>query len=328
MAKSVNQKCKILYILKILSEQTDEDHPITTAEIITQLANRDIHAERKSIYNDIEQLIQFGYDIIQLHSRQGGGYYLASREFELAELKLLVDAVQSTRFITLKKSRELIGKLQKLTSSNEAGALWRQVYVVGRSKAENEGIYYNVDAIHKAIQKQTKLQFQYLEWNLDKILMPRKKGKLYVVSPWALLWQEENYYLVAYESESQMIKHYRVDKIGNVDILDTPREGQEYFDELEVAQYSRQTFGMFGGKEEIITLRLKNHLVGVVLDRFGKEITLKKFDEENFSVRLSVAVSQQFFGWLTGLGKDACIVAPKNIMDSYKEYLMEISRNY
>lgn len=324
MAKSQMQKAKLLYILDILREDTDEAHAISTKEIIEKLDNLGIHADRKTIYADMEELSNMGMDILKRDSRNGGGYYLASREFELAELKLLVDAVQATRFITQKKSRELIHKLESLTSKYEAGQLQRQVYVAGRSKAENEGIYYNVDAIHRAIQTDSKLSFQYLSWTPDKRLEPRKKGQAYIVSPWALLWQEENYYLAAYDASAGEIRHYRVDKMGSAEILSEKREGKDMFEKLDVAQYSSQTFGMFGGIKQQVTLRMKNALAGVLIDRFGKDIPIRKESEEFFTVRLTVNVSQQFYGWLAGLGKNACIVAPAEVQEEYKNYLLDI----
>ena len=194
MAKSSGQKLKLLYLIKMLQENTDEKHPMSTPDIIKYLENQGIHAERKSIYSDMESLTDFGYDVVQVQSRLGGGYYLGSREFELPELKLLVDAVQSSRFITTKKSRDLIRKLEQIAGKNDAGKLQRQVYVAGRIKTENESIYYNIDAIHRAIQENRQITFVYLDWNLQKELVPRPGGDK-CVSPWALIWRDENYYL-------------------------------------------------------------------------------------------------------------------------------------
>ena len=221
MAKSSNQKLKLLYIYDMLRSQSNEEHPVSTKALIEMLEQKGIRAERKSIYDDIEQLAEFGVDVIQIRSKVNGGYYLGSREFEVPELKLLVDAVQSSKFITEKKSRELIRKIEALTNKYEAKDLQRQVYVASRVKAENEGIYYNVDTIHKAIQDNVQISFLYLEWNTNKQLVPRKGGQRYVVSPWALIWQDENYYLAAYESEG--IKHFRVDKMGQVELEKSKR---------------------------------------------------------------------------------------------------------
>lgn len=323
MAKSEGQKLKLLYIVKMLEEHSDENHPLSTAQIIEKLAALGIHSERKSIYDDMAKLCEFGYDIIQIHSRLGGGYYLAGREFELPELKLLVDAVQSSRFITTKKSRELIKKLESKAGKYDAGKLQRQVYVAGRIKTENESIYYNIDNIHRAIQENKQIQFLYLDWNLKKEMVPRVNGQR-KVSPWALIWREENYYLAAYDAEDDIMKHYRVDKMGQVEVLEQPREGLEQFSKMDLAAYTNQTFGMFGGKEETVTLQFPNKLVGVVLDRFGKETDMRPMEDETFRIRAKVAVSGQFFGWLSGIGKDAKIVSPESVKVQYREWLQAI----
>lgn len=324
MAKSSNQKLKLLYIVKLLAENTDEEHVLSTQEIIERLSENGIKAERKSIYDDMECLTDFGYDIIQKKGKVGGGYYLASREFELAELKLLVDAVQASRFMTVKKSRELIKKLEKLAGKNQAGQLQRQVFVAGRVKTENERIYYNVDTLYKAIDENVMISFLYLEWNLDRELCPRKNGERYCVSPWALIWEDENYYLAAYDAQADTIKHYRVDKMGEVTLLREKRKGREQFDKLNPAEYTKHTFGMFGGQTQTVTLRFENRLVGVVLDRFGRETDIRRTDEEHFCVRVQAAVSGQFFGWLAGLGSGAGIKAPEEVKERYRAWLTEI----
>lgn len=327
MAKSTGQKLKLLYLLKILSESTDELHPMPMKRIIEELSRYDIRAERKTVYTDIEDLKQFGYDILWNPSKTEGGYYMASREFELPELKLLVDAVQASRFITVKKSKELIGKIEKLTDKYEAGRLQRQVYVVNRVKTSNESIYYNVDNIHKGIQDNVQITFQYMEWTLDKKLHPRKNGTKYQISPWALIWQDENYYLVGFDEKDSKLKHYRVDKMGTIELTNMKRLGTESFARFDIAEYANKMFGMFGGEERIVTLKFTNRLIGVVMDRFGKEADIRKRDEEHFSVRIKVAISGQFFGWITGLGKDASILAPEEVVVEYENYLKDILNN-
>lgn len=323
MAKSEGQKLKLLYIVKMLEEHSDEKHPLSTSEMIERLGAHGIHSERKSIYDDIAKLCDFGYDIIQIHSRRGGGYYLADREFELPELKLLVDAVQSSRFITTKKSRQLIKKLESKASRYDAGKLQRQVYVAGRIKTENESIYYNIDNIHRAIQENKQIKFVYLDWNLKKEMAPRENGQK-TVSPWALIWREENYYLVAYDVEDRIMKHYRVDKMGQAEVLTQSREGMENFSKMDLASYANRTFGMFGGEEEVVTLQFPNRLVGVVLDRFGKEADLRPMSDGTFRIRVKIAVSGQFFGWLAGIGKEASIAAPESVRMRYRMWLEDI----
>ncbi|MEY8267131.1 WYL domain-containing protein [Lachnospiraceae bacterium 64-25] len=329
MAKSVNQKMKLLYILKILTEKTDESHCLPAQEIIALLASYGITAERKSIYDDIECLNHFGYDIVNVKSRKGGGYYLASREFELPELKLLVDAVQASRFITQKKSRELISKIEKLAGPYEGKQLQRQVFVAGRVKTENESIYYNVDRIHKAIQDNAPVMFLYLAWNVKKELVPRHEGKKYRISPWALTWQDENYYLIAYDDEVGRIKHFRVDKMSNITQLSNEiRKGVEAFKEFDIAQYTNRTFGMFGGEPETVSLQLPEHMIGIIFDRFGKEIDLRRLPNGNVGVRVKAAVSGQFYGWLTGLGKDVLLLGPEHVKDGYVAFIKNIMNQY
>lgn len=323
MAKSAGQKLKLLYIIKLLSETTDENHPASTADIIAYLDANGIHSERKSIYDDIEKLCEFGYDIIQVHSRLGGGYYMAGREFELAELKLLVDAVQSSRFITTRKSRSLIKKLEQMAGKYDAGKLQRQVFVAGRIKTENESIYYNVDSIHRAIQENKQIRFQYLDWNLRKQLVPRVNAER-TVSPWALIWREENYYLAAYDSADGVMKHFRVDKMGKTAVLEQKREGMELFAKVDPASYTNQTFGMYSGDEESVTLQFPNRLAGVVLDRFGREADIRPMTDRIFRVRVKVAVSGQFFGWLAGIGREAVVVSPASVKERYSKWLSDI----
>ena len=329
MARSGNQKLKLLYLLKILTEQSDEEHCMSAQALIEALAAYEIKAERKSIYDDIAQLIDFGYDIVLVKAKPGGGYYLAGRDFELAELKLLVETVQASRFLTVNKSRELISKIEKLASKAEAGQLQRQVYVANRIKTANESIYYVVDDIHRAIQNNRQISFQYLEWNLNRELVPRRDGRPYQVSPWALTCKDENYYLIAHDSEEDKIKHFRVDKMAKIRVLEeTKREGAALFERFDIADYANKTFGMYGGQEETVTLLFENHLIGVVMDRFGKEAAVRIRDEAHFSVRVRVAVSGQFFGWLTGLGEGAVIAAPAAVQEAYRMHLEKTLAQY
>lgn len=324
MARNSGQKLKLLYIVKILESETDEEHAVSTQELIDKLATYGVTAERKSIYDDIAKLQDFGYDIIQKENRHGGGYYLASREFQVAELKLLVDAVQSTRFMTEKKSRELIGKLEQMVSKHEAKQLQRQVYVAGRVKTENESIYYQIDALHKAIQENRQIRFSYLEWNSKKELVP--KNKVYQVSPWILMWKDENYYLVAYDEAAQTLKHYRTDKLLNVEVLELGREGQEYYGKLNPVEYVNKTFGMYGAREEDVILTFPKELVGVIIDRFGKDVSIRP-DTERLRARVRVMASKQFFGWVAGVGKELQIAGPGHVQEEYRIWLEELLKS-
>lgn len=323
MAKAEGQKLKLLYIIDILKQNTDENHPITTADLIEKLAVYGVSAERKSIYDDINKLIDFGYDIERISTRNGGGYYLVEREFELPELKLLVDAVQSSRFITQKKSRELIKKLEALVSKHDAVKLQRQVYVAGRVKTDNESIYYNVDNIHRAIQENRQITFYYYDWNIKKELVKREDVPR-KVSPWALIWKDENYYLAAFDSKSQIMKHFRVDKIGKVLVSDEPRDGLEEYEKVDLAVYSNKNLGMFSGDEEMVVLETNSKLVGVIIDKFGKDVDIRPISEDKIRVRIKVLVSGQLYGWLCGIGKDMKIVSPENVKKSYIEWLENI----
>ena len=327
MPKAEKQKQKLLYILKMLYEKSDENHPIRTDAIIAMLDREGIKAERKSIYNDMDTLRDFGYDII-LTRGKNGGYFLAYRDFDVAELKVLVDAVQASRFITTKKSKELIGKITTLTGEHEAKNLKREVFVMNRVKSENEAIYYNVDEIFEAIENNKQITFKYLEYSINKEAVPRRNGKLYKVSPLALAWNEEKYYLIAYDAESDLIKNYRVDKIKDAVVLSDARIINEKCKKFDVADYCNRAFGMYSGEDETLTVRFPNGLIGVVIDRFGKEISTHTVDENHFTARLKVSVSPQLFGWLTGLGPEVQIVSPKNVVTEYVDYIRDIMKQY
>lgn len=329
MSKGINQKLKLLYLIRIFLEKTDEMHGLSAQQLISELEKYDIHAERKSIYHDIECLIDYGYDIVNRKAKTGGGYYLASREFELPELKLLVDAVQASRFITTKKSRDLIAKIEKLAGPYEAKKLQRQVVVASRIKAENESIYYNVDSIHHAIQNNVSITFHYLQWNCEKKLVERHEGKTYFASPWALTWKEENYYLVAFDNEDKKIKHFRVDKMSRIEEHpESVREGAESFQQFDIVEYTNRAFGMYGGKMETVSLQLPEKLVGVLIDRFGKETQIRKSGPGMIRARIKVAVSHQFYGWLTGLGKEVTILSPEETRQEYIHYVEGILDQY
>ena len=323
MAKSENQKQKLLYIIKCLTDHTDSTHAVSTPELIAYLDSKGIKAERKSIYNDIAALVDFGFDIIRSDDHRGG-YMLASRDFELAEVKLLVDLVQASKFITEKKSRELISKLETLVSKNDAKALQGQVEVIGRNKTVNETIYYTVDIIHSAISENVKFRFQYFEWDENKQLVPRRNGEFYEVSPWKLTWNEENYYLVAYDKKADDIRHYRVDKMRNVSISEEFREGKEAFDKWTLADYDKQTFSMFSGERRTVRLLCDKSILGVLVDRFGSEVSMHPSDAEHVMAHMDVQVSPQFFGWIAGLGEKIKIVAPEDVSGEYKMYLNKI----
>lgn len=327
MPKSFHQKLKILYLLKAFSEKTDEEHPMSVPELISYLEEWGIRAERKTIYDDIETLRLYGLDILNRRERPSG-FYLASRTFELPELKLLVDAVQFSRFITPKKSRQLIEKLSSLASIHEAKSLQRQVFMESGIKTVNESIYYNIDEIHTAISSNRQISFQYFEWTITKEMSLKKDGERYRVSPWELIWQDENYYLVGLDEISGIVKHYRVDKMLKLDVEKERRNGEEIFSHFEPGSFAAKTFGMFGGREEILRLVFENHFVGVVIDRFGKDIVIRRKDEDHFFIQVRINVSNQFFGWLAGLGSGVVIAAPSSVKKEYISFLRNTLKNY
>ncbi len=327
MPKSENQKQKLLHIAQYLMENTDETHAVTTPQLIEYLKSQGIKAERKSIYNDIDTLNDFGMDIIRSDEHRGG-YMLASRPFELAEVKLLVDLVQSSKFITEKKSRELISKLETLTSKYDAKAMRRQVEIMGRSKTHNENIYYNVDMVHTAILKNAKIRFHYFDWDVNKKMKLRHDGAWYEVSPWKLTWDDENYYLMAFDEKANQIRFYRVDKILDITLTEDFRVGKEAFENMDMAEFSKKTFGMFAGNEKTVRLRCENSLAGVIVDTFGTDVAIRPDGETHFVVRMEVLVSTQFFGWLAGLGSRVEIISPDEVREEYKAYLANIISCY
>lgn len=321
-------KLRFLYIMKTLLEQTDEEHVMSAADLEEALGGYGLTVERKSIYNDIETLEAFGLDIVQVRGGKKPGYYIASREFELPELKLLVDAVQASKFITARKSRELIAKLEKLAGRNGAGQLQRDVFIASRVKTENETIYNNVDQIHAAMLGDRRIRFQYTEWSTSKRLVVKRGGEFYEVSPWMLTWDDENYYMIAYEESSDLIKHYRVDKMRKTIVTDESRQGRERFAGFDPASYTRKTFGMYGGREETVRLLCKNSAIGVIIDRFSREIIVAPADETHSRVNVDVYVSPQFFGWLSGLGGDVIIEGPASVRSEYRDFLQKIANEY
>jgi len=327
MPKSQNQKLKLLYILQLLTEKSDEQHPVPVSEIIRYLEMNAVLAERKSIYSDIEALRLYGLDILQQRG-VNGGYYIANRDFELPELKLLVDSVQASKFITYKKTLALIRKIEGLSSSYEARLLNGQVYVKNRIKSMNESIYYNVDEIHLAIARNSKICFKYVEYSIGKERVCRHGGAVYCISPFALTWDDENYYMIGYDGTAGIIKHFRVDKMTEIRVTGDKRDGVELFEDLDLASYCNMHFGMFTGKEEKVTLEFENSLVGAVIDRFGKDIAVIPSDGERFRIQTDVAVSPQFFGWLCAFGKGVCVIAPENVVEQMKRHVDGIAELY
>ena len=327
MPKSANQKLKLLYLMQYLLQKSDEEHPISIQQMVDELARHDIKAERKTLYDDMEALRLFGLDIIQSRGKTTG-YYVGSRDFEVPELKLLVDSIQSSKFITEKKTMSLIKKLEELASMYDAQLLERQVYVRNRVKSMNESVYYNVDSIADAINQDRAIRFKYFEYTVTKEHRIRRNGDWYVVSPFALMWDDENYYMVAWDADAGSLKHYRVDKMLEITALKDARKGKEAFAEVDMAAYAKKTFGMFTGQDRSVRLRFKNILAGAVFDRFGRDVMLIPDGEDHFVVTLDVAVSPQFYSWVFGFGTDVEILSPDDIRERAADLAQQIADQY
>ena len=311
MARNENGKQKLVRLIEILIKYTDGEHGLTVAEIIEKLSEYGISAERKSLYNDFLVLEELGIPVSKTKAKQTR-YYIDYFVFELAELKMLVDAVQSSRFITAKKSRDIISRLESLTSVHKRRELSRQVYVEDRVKTANPASMYTVDVVHTAINSDRRLSFHYFEYDAEKKKRLRRDGEFYLVSPLSLIWSEENYYLVAYEEAADKIKHFRIDKMIDVSLLPEKRSSCEACREFTPSDYSRKVFGMYGGREELVTLECRERLAGVMIDRFGSEPTFRKTDF-GFKLSIRLMVSPTFFAWVMGFGDDIRICEPESV---------------
>lgn len=320
MARSSNQKTKIWVLYQLLQKKGDEEHPISTARLLEELEREGVTAERKSVYADMEALRELGVDV-QLSKGKEGGWFLGEREFELPELKLLVDAVQSSRFISRKKSATLIRKLEGLTSEHQARQLRRQVYVDRRVKTGNETVYYAIDKLHSAIAEGKAVTFRYFDYNVKKEQVFRRGGKKYMVSPYGLIWSDENYYLVGWDHQEEELRHYRVDKMAGLTLTAIPREGDESCRKFELAEYGQKHFHMFSGKEANVRLRCRNSMVNVMLDRFGMDAMLIPDGEEHFTLTVDAVVSPQFYAWVFGLGTAVELTYPEWAVEEYRTML-------
>ncbi len=319
MPKGTNQKLKLYYLSRIMLEKTDDEHMITMPEIKKALEAYGVTADRKSLYDDLEALRVLGIDVIGEKVGKKYYYHVGGKQFEIAELKLLVDAIQSSKFITEKKSNDLIKKLTGVASEYEAAQLKRQVVVQGRVKTMNESIYYFVDDVHRAIAENRQISFEYMKWNTEK-KMERHREEPYIVSPWALTWDDENYYLIAYDEEADGIKHFRIDKMKSIKILDVKRTGKEQFKAFNLAKYSKMSFGMFGGNVTKVKISFADEMVGVFIDRFGTDIPIRPAKMKGWSeTSVEVALSDHFFGWIFALGPKVKITGPADVVKIFRD---------
>ena len=315
MAKSANQKLKILYLMDLLMRNTDEEHPMAMKDIINYLETCGISAERKSIYSDIEALKLFGVDILS----DTKGYYVVSREFELPELKMLVDCVSASKFITEKKSERLIKKIESLASRHEGYKLQRQVYIADRIKVANEEIYRSVDTLSEAVNQKRKISFKYFEYGNDKKKNYRNGGNEYVVSPYSLTVSDENYYLISHYPKHEGLTHFRVDRMSEIKVTDIVCESIESImgDNFSIGEYSKKIFSMYSGEDVRVEILCEKGMMNAVIDRFGEDVFVMQVDDEHFKVRVSVDVSPTFFAWIFTFGGKMKIVSPENVKEQF-----------
>lgn len=327
MSKQAYVKPKLLILRDIFLEKTDENHPLTIQELITELSRYGISVERKTLYDDINTLTTYGLDIVVAKKAHANTYYVGSRTFQYEELQVLADAVASSKFITTKKSNDLIKKLQKLTSVHKSKDLRRTVYIEGRVKTFNEQIYYNINSIHNAISRKNKITFKYFSYDINKRKQYKNSGGKYSVSPYYLVWDNDNYYLVCYCDKHQNISRYRVDRMANVTIS---KESCRVLSEEEenMAINLRSTFGMYGGEKEYVTMEFDNDLINVILDRFGADARILKKTDNTFTLNAEVQISPPFWGWLFQFGKKAKVIAPESVVKKAKAEISALANIY
>lgn len=328
LAGSPFQKLKLLYVHKILIEKSDEQNPMSAEDIIQKLDKCGIPAERKSIYQDINILEDFGVDIV----RCAKGYYIGQRSFELPELKILADAVVSANFISAKKTKELVNKLVNQTSEAQRKYITSDIYIEGRPKSDNEQIYYCIDNILTAIINRKKITFEYTGYNIKKERYSRRDGMLYKLSPYSLLWFDERYYLVGNYDKYNNLSHYRVDRMKNLTVIDEPRRSITELEGCEkgfnAAQYVKGLYSMFAGEQKIAELRFSNNLINDAIDRFGKETAIYPDGRDHFRVRIKAAFTHGFIGWLLSLQSDVEVLSPPELREKMKEAAADILNVY
>ncbi len=328
MPKGANQKLKTYYLAKILLEETDDEHGLNMQQIIDKLAEHEVGVERKTLYADFKALKEAGLDIIGVKTKDDYTYHIGARDFDLAEIKLMVDAISSTRFISEKKSNELIKKISGLVSKYDAKKLKRQVYLCGRPKADNDGILYNVDAVHEAISKGVKLKFIYNDWNINKEYVPRYDGKIYEISPWGLSYNDDFYYMIGYDEARDMMRHYRVDKMTQIEVTDIPRKGQNLAKDMEIGKYVTENFNMCGGDVLPVRIQMPESKCGIFIDRFGKGLKFRRISDDIVETTVEAAVSYNFYSWVFAIGEEVTIVGPDLVVKDIRGYLEMLTKKY
>ena len=337
--KREGQKMRLFALKELLERETDDKHSITMDRILQLLQTKyDMQAERKSIYDDMRAFRES--ELLDVTPPQGRerGYSVASRTFEVSELKMMIDAIQSSKFLSEAKTRELINKMETLCSKHEAKNLHRDVVISNRVKSISSSsvLFRNIDIIHRAISLNAQISFQYFTFDLKKQKQYMLKGERYTASPWSMIYTDDNYYLLAYTKGK--FKHFRVDKMDNVqafiveegeaEVVTLEREGKEAFDKKDMSAYTKYTFSMYGDEPTPVTMVFQNRMVGVVMDRFGRDVLIMKEDDRHFRITVPVAVSDQFFGWVFGLGKMVRIVGPEDVKAKMKKALADIAARY
>ena len=311
-------KKRLLMLIKLLQDHTDEDHPVSTRDIMAYYKENGMSSDRKTLDADIKLLQEQGFDLIKIKSSPNK-YYIASREFELPELKLLIDAVQSSRFITEKKSRELSKKLAGLASEEQARELNRHTEVNGRTKSTNEKQLYTVDIITKAINSKKKIRYQYQEYDGRKKKILRNNGEVYVLSPYMLYWNEDFYYVVGYSDKRETITAFRVNRIVNIVLIN--EKAVKRPKGFKVSNYSDSIFGMYSGPETEVELECRNDLMKYIIDRFGEKIKVRPTENGTFLKTVTVELSPVFYGWVFQFGGGIKIRSPKEAIEEYREML-------
>ena len=324
--RGANQKLKLLYLKQFFEEKTDEQHPATMEDIRKYLTQHEVDAERKSIGTDMDALEQFGMPVRDKDMLRNKKYFLQERTFKPSEVKMILDSVASSKFLTEKKSLELMKKLGTLVNEHHRHELNRQVKVAGRVKSMNENTTEVLDHIHAAMAANTTVRFKYFHYNMNKEREFTRDGKYYEVSPWALIFDNSYYYLLAVVDDD--IRTFRADRMAATHAGTKKRQGKELFEAFDLGKFTKSTFGMFTGKEEKVEMVFHNSLIDTVIDKFGKEVFLSPVDNYHFKITVPVAVNPQFFEWLFGLGGKATIVGPKAVVKKMKDMLENVKEKY
>lgn len=330
MGERENTKLKLLYVLEILEKYSDENNILAIGDIIAMLGEKGITCERRSVIRDIKTLEEYGYDI-SLYEENGVGYFMRSRELEEEELKLLIDTIAASKCITPKKSKELISKLKKQTSIHKAKQIENQIYIDNKIKSKNELIYYNINSLSSAIEDDLKVSFKYTTYNISKEIVYRKEGKRYKVSPIAIAYHEDKYYLIGIHEKYENISHYRVDKIDNVNILNEKRKSLDNYTALgdfDVADYINTTFNMFAGDKKVVKIRFQNELINPVIDKFGTKVFLIPDGEDHFIINSEITISQGFLSWLLQFSSKAELIEPKEVKEMLRTTISELNDIY